>query len=277
MCRVHGRIPCHVRHKQHQRVDRVRVTAPRVGDDVVHHAVNRERVFPRERLVDTHRFAFVINKQVIGLGRPTQAHAVQRRVGSYRQRRVRRLGARWNRAREWSLVAKAARSVDGAEQGHQNGQRAGRVKAVGMGGQTAHSVEGDRISGHAVVLLAPTVGPRDRQLNLLVACGDAHLMCQATNRLGRDAGNARCPFGGVFVHPLLQKLKCRLDQSTVRQRKLTQQERVAALGVRHHSPVARPIPPKFVLRIKAAFFLWHFGAHKHAKFVVHVVHVDQLA
>ena len=55
--RVHRRVPRHVGHEQEQRVDRVRIAAPGVGDDVVHQAMRRQRVFPGEGLVDAHRLA----------------------------------------------------------------------------------------------------------------------------------------------------------------------------------------------------------------------------
>ena len=74
---------------------------------------------------------------------------------------VRRLGAGRNRARERRLVAEAAGPVDGAEQRHQDRQRADGVEAVGMRRQAAHGVEGHRVAGDGVVLLAP--GCRSRR------------------------------------------------------------------------------------------------------------------
>ena len=46
---VHGRVPRHVRHEDHQRVDAVRIAAPRVGDHVVHQPVRRRAGTPTRR------------------------------------------------------------------------------------------------------------------------------------------------------------------------------------------------------------------------------------
>ena len=113
---VHGRVPGHVGHEDHQRVDAVGIAAPGIGDDVVHQAVHRQRVFPGEGLVDAHRLAVVVDEQVVRVGRPAQRHAVQRRVRLHAPGPVGRLGAGRDRARERRLVAEAARAVDGAQQ-----------------------------------------------------------------------------------------------------------------------------------------------------------------
>ena len=54
---VHRRIPRHVRHEQHQRVDRIGIARDRVRDDHVHQPVRGERRLPRVRLVDAQRLA----------------------------------------------------------------------------------------------------------------------------------------------------------------------------------------------------------------------------
>ena len=68
-------------------------------------------------------------------------------------------------------------------------------KPLLVGRQAAHRVEGHRVAGDGVVLLAPAVGPGDRQLDALVARGDAHLVRQAADGVGRDAGDALGPLG----------------------------------------------------------------------------------
>ena len=133
--------------------------------------------------------------------------------GLHRARVVGRACAGRYRARERRLVAKAAGPVDGAQQRHQDGQRADRLEAVGMRRQPAHGVERHRVAGDRVVLVAPGIGPGDRQLDALVARGDAHLVRQAADRLGRDAGDLRRPFRRVVLDALLQQLERRLDRS----------------------------------------------------------------
>ncbi len=49
---VHGGVPRHVRHVHEQRVDLVGIARVGVGDDHVHQAMRRQRVFPGEGLVD---------------------------------------------------------------------------------------------------------------------------------------------------------------------------------------------------------------------------------
>ena len=220
----------HVGHEDQQRVDLVRVAAPGIGDDVMHHAVHRQRIFPRECLVDAHRAAICIDEQIVRIGWPAQCHAIQRSVGFDRQRRIGRARARRNRARERSLVAEAAGSIDGAEQRHQNRQRAYRLETVGMRRQTAHGMKGHRIAGDAVVFLAPRVGPCDRQFDLLVACRDAHFIGEAADGLDRNAGDLARPFRGVIFYPLLQQLESGLDRRAVGQLEFAEQEWIGSLG-----------------------------------------------
>ena len=127
---------------------------------------------------------------------PAQRRRVERRVGLDRPRSLGRACVGRHRARVRRLVAKAARPVDGAQQAHQDGQRADGVEAVAVRGQAAHGVEGHRVAGDGVVLLAPAVGPGDRQLDLLVARGDAHLVRDARRLLvAVGAGEAAHPAG----------------------------------------------------------------------------------
>ena len=157
--RVHGRVPRHVRHEDHQRVDAVRIPAPRVGDHVVHQAMDRERVLPREGLVDAHRPAVVVEEEVVGRGGPAQGLRDQRLAGLHRLLVVGRARAGRHRARERRLVAEAARAIDGAQQRHEDRERADGMEAVGVRREPAHRVERDRPAGHARVLHAPGIGP----------------------------------------------------------------------------------------------------------------------
>ncbi len=192
---VHRRVPGHVGHEDQQRVDAVGIAAPGVGDGVVHQAVHRQRVLPGKRLVDAHRLAVLVDEQVVWVGRPAERHAVERRVGLDVLGAGGGLGAGRNRARERRLVAEAAGPVDGAENAHQDGHGANGLEAVGVRGQTAHGVESHRVAGHRLVIVAPGVGPGDRQLDLLVARGDAHFVRQALDGCHRDTGDLRGPFG----------------------------------------------------------------------------------
>ena len=127
---VHGRVPGHVGHEDHQRVEAVGVALDRIGDDVVHHAVGGERVFPRERVVDANRRAVGIDRQFFRAGRKTQRRRIERRVRLDQVRRVERAVVGHDMARVRRLVAKSTRRVDGAEQAHQYGQRAHGLEAI---------------------------------------------------------------------------------------------------------------------------------------------------
>ncbi len=70
------RVPRHVGHEDQQRVDAVRVAAPRVGDHVVHQAVRRQRMLPREGLVDADRRAVGVDRQLVRVGRKAQRRRV---------------------------------------------------------------------------------------------------------------------------------------------------------------------------------------------------------
>ena len=103
-----------------------------VGDHVVHQPVHRERVLPRESLVDAHRLAVGVDEQVLGRARPAERQPAERLARLHGLGAGRRLGRGRDGAREWRLVAKAAGPVDGAQQAHEDAERAHRVKAVGV-------------------------------------------------------------------------------------------------------------------------------------------------
>ncbi len=248
LARVHAGVPGHVGHEQHQRVDRVGVAAPGIGDHVVHQPVGRQRVFPRETLVDAHRLAGRVHEQVLGRLEPAQRRAVQRRVrldglGALGRPGVGRHGARIGR-----LVPEAAGPVDGAQQRHQDGQRADGLEAVAVRRQATHRVEGDRVAGHALVLAAPPVGPGDGQLDGLVARGHAHLVRQAADRRRGNAGDVLGPLGRATAHALFQQLERGLDRRAVGHGEAAEQRRVRALGVVGHRLAGDAVPPPEVVR-----------------------------
>ncbi|MBV6477134.1 MAG: hypothetical protein MOGDAGHF_02816 [Rhodocyclaceae bacterium] len=143
--------------------------------------------------------------------------------------------------------------------------------------QAAHGVEGHRVAGDGVVVLAPGIGPRDGQLDLLVACGDAHLVGEALDRRGGNAGEALGPLRRVVLDALLQELEGRLHRRAVGEPEFAEQEGIAAFGVGDHRLVGGAVPPQLVLRIEAALLLRHLGAQEHAELVALLVEVHQLA
>ena len=106
-------------------------------------------------------------------------------------------------------MTKAPRTIDGTKQRHQNRQGANGVEAVGMRRQAAHGMESDRIAGDRFVLSPPTIGPRDWQLDLLIAGGDSHFIGEAANCFDRHAGHAARPLGCVAFDSILEQLKGR--------------------------------------------------------------------
>ncbi len=233
-------------------------------------------MLPGERLVDTHRLPLVIDEQVVRVGRPAQRHAIQRRARLDVLGTPRGLGAGRNGAWERGLVAKTAGAVDGAQDGHQDRHRADGVKAVGVGRQTAHGVEGHRVAGDGLVLVAPGVGPGDGQLDLLVAGGDAHFVGQPANGCRRNAGNIPRPLGGVLLHPLLEQLEGGLNRRAVREAEVAQQVGIGTGRMGGDGLVQLAVPPQFVLRIEAALLGRHFEAHEHAVLRALFVEVHQL-
>ena len=145
-----------------------------------------------------------------------------------------------------------------------------------MGRESAHGVKGDRIAGDAVVILAPRVRPRDRQLDLLVAGGHAHFMSEPADAIGRNARDALGPFGRVVGQPVDEQLKSGLYRRAILQPILTEKPRVGAVTVRDHRTLFVTVPPQLVLRIEATLLFRNLGTHEQAVLVARLVHVDQL-
>jgi hypothetical protein len=197
-------------------------------------------------------------------------------VGLHRARVVGRARAGRDGPRERRLVAEPAGPVDGAQQRHQDRQRTDGLEAVAVRRQAAHRVEGHRIAGDGVVLICPSVGPGDRQLDLLVARRDAHLVRQAADGLGRDAGDALGPLGRVVLDALLQQLEGRLDRCAVGQLELAQQARVGASACRPRRGRVRSHHSLFC-GSQQAFRRRPSVAHDQAELVAGLVLVHQLA
>ncbi len=113
---VHRRVPAHIRHVEEERVDRVGIAGPRVADHHVHEAVQAERRFPGECLVDAQRPAVAIDQQILRRQREAKRRPRHGLAGSDLMRVPGRLHRRGDRARIGRLVAPRARRIDRAEQ-----------------------------------------------------------------------------------------------------------------------------------------------------------------
>ena len=237
--RVHRRVPCHVGHVDHQRVDRIRVAAPRVGDHVVHHPVHGERVLPRERLVDAHRRAVVVDEEILR-ARPASRARVRRAAC-----RAARPAAR---SAAWPTAESSAETASGA-----GIRRAGRSCRAATSGSRARGSSGSRSNarrarasrGRRPGLPVTVACSRPHESVhaigssiLLVARGDAHLAREAADRRRRHAGDRCRPLRRALGDALLQQLMRRLDRAPVRHRELAVEERIGAVGMRWHGPVA---------------------------------------
>ena len=156
----------------------------------MHQAVGGERRLPGKGLVDADRRAVAVDQQVLRPADEAERHAGERRVRPPAILAGRAL-VRRRRLRERRLEAEAARHVDGAEQHLQEVQRPAGVKAVGMGGDAAQRMHGDRPPAHGLVADAAPVGPGDRQLDLLLERHMRELGRDAPDRFGRHAAARR--------------------------------------------------------------------------------------
>ena len=110
-------------------------------------------------------------------------------------------------------------------------------------------MEGDRIAGHRSMFSTPGVGPRNWQVNLVVASHDTHLMRKLTNGGGGDAGNFCSPLWRVLLDAINQQLKCRLGRSPIRQHEFSAQAGIGSRGMSGHQLIGVAIPPIFIMRI----------------------------
>ena len=180
---VHRRVPAHVRHEHQQRVDLVWIAGPGVADHRMHHAVCRQRVRPRERMVDPARIAVGVDQQVFGCVHEAQRRGVERAVrlaglaGAVRRR---------DGLRKRRLVAERTRAVDRAEQQLQQVQCAAGVEAIAVRADAAHRVHRHRAADHLAVFAAVGVGPRDRQRDRMVERGLGEFPRNPADRVGGD-------------------------------------------------------------------------------------------
>ena len=78
--RIHRRVPTHVGHEQHQRVDAIRIACPCVADHRMQHAVRGERIGPREGVIDTQRTAVFVDEQIVGRMDESERRGIQRAI-----------------------------------------------------------------------------------------------------------------------------------------------------------------------------------------------------
>ena len=98
--------------------------------------------------------------------------------------------------------------------------------------------------------VAPAVGPGDRQLDLLVARGDAHLVREAPDGRRRDAGDALGPFGRVLPARAPRAAGTRAcTRVPSGSRNSPNRYGSAPSRVREHRAVGMPVPPQLVLRV----------------------------
>ncbi|CAB3773451.1 hypothetical protein LMG29542_07238 [Paraburkholderia humisilvae] len=277
---IHRRVPCHVRHEDHQCVDRIRVAAPCIRNHAMHQPVHRERVFPRERLVDAHRAAACVDEQVFRRGRPTERSRRERRIRLDRVRAVRRFRRRRHRARERRFVAKAAGPIDRTKQRHQHRECTNRLKAVRMRSEATHRVKRDRIAGHRFMGFAPRIGPANRQRNLVIARRVGHLARETPDRVGGNASDLRSPFGRALCSAFAQQRERWRDRRTVIEHVIAfrraLERRLHPRRVVQHGALAFAIPPQMVLRKQRIAFPRIGVAHEQAEFVALLIHVQQV-
>jgi hypothetical protein len=114
-------------------------------------------------------------------------------------------------------------------------------------GESAHRVKRNGIPGDGLVLHAPAIGPRNRQLDLLVARRDAHLVREPAYRRGGYARDVGGPLRRVLLHAIDEKLESRLHRLAVGHPELACERGIAAVAVVHDGRVALAIPPHFVV------------------------------
>ena len=145
-----------------------------------------------------------------------------------------------------------------------------------MSGQPPHRMERHRIAFDRSMALAPAICPGDRQLDLLVTGGDAHLVGQAADGGGRDAGDTFGPFRGVGLHPLFEQLEGRYRCGAIGQLEVTQQGRIGPFGVVGDSLLGQAVPPVEVCRAQRIHNVAVGFAQHHAEIIAGRILVDEL-
>ncbi len=157
----------------------------------MHQAMGRHGVFPCEGLVDAGGAAIVLQRQIVGALDKAEVRAIERLSRRYAAMRF-GVGADWFGVGRFE--AETARYFDRAQQDLQQVQGAAGLKAVGMGGNSAHGMEADRAARHGFVGLAAEIRPFMVQLEGLVK-GDA-------GQFGGNGADFFWLYAAVFGHGL---------------------------------------------------------------------------
>ena len=137
--RVHRRVPGHVGHVEEQRVDRIGIAVPGVGDHHVHQAVGGERRLPGERLVDAPRRAVGLDQQVLRPDAESRAAGRPAACSAPTCSACRRAWAPADAARDRAACSGSRPGVSMAPSSIcSRWMRAAGVEAVGMGRDAAH-------------------------------------------------------------------------------------------------------------------------------------------
>jgi len=236
-----------------------------------------KRIFPRESLVDAHRLAGFVDEEIAGCRGPAERPGRQRRIRLDIVRTAWRLRRRRHRARIRRLVTEAAGPVDRAEQRHQHGERANRLKAVGMRGKSPHGVKSDGVPRDAFVLRAPRVRPRNRQRDLVVARRLRHLAREAADRIRCYPCDLLRPFGRRFLEALPQQREGRGNRRAVGQHIASVERGLRAGRVMLHCLAGLLVPPQVVLREERIALGERGILHEQAERVALRSHVQQFA
>ncbi len=167
----------------------------RVGNDHVHQAMRRKRVFPGKGLVDARRGAIGFERQMFGPAHIAKHRAWKRRAGEGGEVRH---GVRLNRFGVGRFQPIATRHLDRAKDDLQQMQRAGGLKAVGMRRYTPHRMKRNRAADHLLVSDAAEIGPGLGNLDRLVKRHPRQFGRQCANARGADATARRHRLGRVF-------------------------------------------------------------------------------
>ena len=153
---VHGGIPRHVRHVKKQRVDPVGIAGMGIGNDHMHHAMRRERVFPGEGTVNPRRRAVCLQCQLLWPAHIAQMRPRQR-LARHRVEMRRRM--RLDRFRIGRLHPVTARHIHRPQQNLQQVQGPRGLEPVGMGRNPAHGMERHGAPHHCGMGIAPEIRP----------------------------------------------------------------------------------------------------------------------
>ena len=171
----------------------------------------------------------LVDEQIVGLGRPAQRQAGERRIrlhafglfGVFASGGMPRgNGALWRKPPGRSMVPSKR---------HQDRQRAYGLKAVGMRGEPAHRVERDRIAGDRFRARMPQLSVQAIGSSIFWSRAVTPISCARRRMVAAGyAGDSLGPFRRVVLHPLQQQLERRLHRRAVGELELAEQVGIGA-------------------------------------------------